>query len=72
MSKNENIQEAKKSLKHHIKFFDSLLLHIRKGEEPHLSRAMWATWCLHRYINDRLMDDIQKAMLENTECAEHQ
>lgn len=65
MSENVNITEAKKSLKHHIKFFDSLLLHIRRGEEPHLSRAMWATWCLHRYINDGLIKDIEKAMQEH-------
>lgn len=67
MSENLNIQEAKKSLKHHIKFFDSLLQHIRRGEEPMLSRSMWATWCLHRYINDQLMGDIEKAMAENKE-----
>ncbi len=66
-SENPNITEAKKSLKHHIKFFESLLAHIRKGEEPMLSRSMWATWCLHRYINDGLMGDIEKAMSENKE-----
>ena len=65
MSKNENITEAKKSLKYHIKFFESLLAHIRKGEEPQLSRAMWATYCLHRYINDGLINDIEKAMKEH-------
>lgn len=64
MTENQAIKEAKKSLKAHIKFFESLLLHIRKGEEPHMSRAMWATWCLHRYINDTLIVDIEKAMKE--------
>ncbi len=67
MSENINIQEAKKSLKHHIKFFESLKDHIRKGDEPMLSRAMWATWCLHRYIQDRLVHDIEKAMKEHGE-----
>ena len=67
MSDNPNIQEAKKSLKHHIKFLESLKDHITKKEEPMLSRAMWATWCLHRYINDQLVHDIEKAMKENKE-----
>jgi hypothetical protein len=66
MSENVNITEAKMSLKHHVKFFESLLKHIRKGEEPMLSRSMWATWCLHRYIEDRLMDDIKKVIYENS------
>jgi len=58
MSENPNIQEAKKSLKHHIKFLESLKDHITKKEEPMLSRAMWATWC-------QLVNDIEKAMKEN-------
>lgn len=64
MSENVNITEAKKSLKHHVKFFQSLLAHIKKGEEPFMSRSMWATWCLHRYIEDRLVHDIEKVMKE--------
>ena len=67
MSENVNITEAKKSLKHNVKFFQSLLAHIKKGEEPFMSRSMWATWCLHRYINDQLVHDIEKAMRENKE-----
>jgi hypothetical protein len=67
MTENTNIQEAKKTLKHHIKFFESLKEHIRRGEEPMLSRAMWATWCLHRYINDGLVTDIEKAMKKHAE-----
>ncbi len=65
MSENPNIQEAKKSLKAHIKFLESLKENITKKEEPMLSRAMWATWCLHRYINDQLVHDIEKVMKEN-------
>lgn len=67
MTENPNIKEAKKSLKHHIKFFESLLTHIRRGEEPMLSRSIWATWCLHRYIQDRLIGDIEHAMKEHSE-----
>lgn len=64
MKENVNLREAKKSLKSHIKFFESLLKHIQFGEEQMKSRAMWATWCLHRYINDGLIEDIKKAMKE--------
>ena len=65
MKENDNVREAKKSLKSHIKFFESLLHHIRFGEEQMKARAMWATWCLHRYINDGLIEDIEKAMKEH-------
>lgn len=65
MSNDEkNIHEAKQSLKAHIKFFEALLGHIR-GPDPVLKgRAMWATWCLHRYINDGLIQDIENAMTQ--------
>lgn len=62
---DSNVYEAKQSLKAHIKFFDALLKHL-SGNDPVLKgRAMWATWCLHRYINDGLVTDIEKAMREN-------
>lgn len=64
-SEHTNITEAKKSLKHQIKFLESLLAHIRKGEEPFLSRSMYATWVLHRYIEDQLVFDMEKAMHEH-------
>ncbi len=28
-------------------------------------KAMWTGWCLHRYINNNLMLDIEKAMKDN-------
>lgn len=61
---NKNVYEAKKSLKAHIKFFDALLKHVSGNDEALKARAMWATWCLHCYINDGLMIDIQHAMRE--------
>lgn len=61
---NKNIYEAKQSLKSHIKFFEALLKHVNGNDEVFKNRAMWATWCLHRYINDKLMVDIEKAMKE--------
>jgi hypothetical protein len=65
VTENVTIAEAKKSLKYHIKFLESLKEHIIRGQEPMLSRSMFATWCLHRYINDQLVHDIEKAMKEN-------
>ena len=64
MSKNSNIQEAKLSIKSHIKFFESLLKHISGNDQELRGRSMWASWCLHRYINDKLIIDIEQAMKE--------
>ena len=61
---NINVKEAKKSLKTHIKFFEAMLQHIKGTDQTFKARAMWATWCLHQYINNQLMTDIEKAMKE--------
>ena len=61
----DNTKEARQSLKHHIKFFESLLKHVSGNDEVIKGRAMWASWCLHRYINDGLVKDIEKAMIEH-------
>ncbi|CAB4152037.1 hypothetical protein UFOVP685_37 [uncultured Caudovirales phage] len=65
MSTNENEYEAKLSLKAHIKFLESLLGHIKSNNEVLKARSMWAAWCLHRYFNDGLKADIEKAMKEH-------
>jgi len=62
----DNAKDAKKTLKKHIKFLEEMIMHIRKGEEPMLSNAMWAAWCLHRYIEDKLIEDITKAIQYNS------
>lgn len=62
MSKDDNVKDAKDSLKSHIKFFESLLKHLNGTDELMKGRAMWTAWCLHRYINDRLIGEIEKAM----------
>lgn len=67
MSETDNIKAAKKSLKHHIKFLESLKDHITKKEEPFLSRSMFAAWCIDKYLNEQLKNDIEKAMKENKE-----
>lgn len=62
MEENKNIYEAKQSLKAHIKFFETLLKHVNSNDVALQNRAMWATWCLHRYMNDGLVIDIEHAM----------
>lgn len=58
----DNVYEAKQSIKSHIKFFESLLKHLNGSDETMKARAMWASWVIHRYINDKLMSDIEEAM----------
>ncbi len=64
MSDEKNVTEAKQSIKAHIKFFEALLNHLNGTDEIFKGRAMWAAWCLHRYMNDGLISDIEKAMKE--------
>lgn len=65
MKKDQIIKEAKKCLKAHINFLKSLHDHILKRKEPFLSRSMFAAWCLDKYFNEQLKNDIEKAMTEN-------
>lgn len=60
-----NVLEAKKSVKSHIEFFEALLKHLNGTDKALRSRACFAAWCLHRYINDQLINDIQDAMEKN-------
>lgn len=62
--KNDNIKDAKDRVKKHIKFLESLLSHLRTEKEPWISRCMWSTWCLDKYIEERLIYDIEEAMKE--------
>lgn len=66
MNKDEqNVYEAKQSLKYHIKFFEALLKHLNGNDPVQKARAMWTSWCLHRYMNDGLMSDIEQAIKDN-------
>ena len=67
MTETDNIKAAKKSLKAHIKFLKSLNDHIAQAEETFLSRSMFAAWCIDKYLNEQLKNDIEKAMKENKE-----
>ncbi len=62
MTKEYNtVLEAKKSVKSHIDFFENLLKHLNSTDKALRTRAVWAAWCLHRYINDHLIADINAA-----------
>lgn len=58
----DTVVEAKKSVKAHIEFFENLLQHLKGHDKVLRGRAVWAAWCLHRYINDCLITDINHAM----------
>ena len=60
------VLEAKKSVKAHISFFETLLKHLNGTDKALRSRAVWAAWCLHRYINDHMIKDIHDAIEQNT------
>ncbi len=60
------VLEAKKSVKAHINFFENLLEHLKGSDKALRGRAVWAAWCLHRYINDHLIADINEAMKIHT------
>jgi len=62
----DNVLEAKRSVKAHISFFESLLKHLNGTDKVLRGRAVWAAWCLHRYINDKLIGEIQDAIEKNT------
>lgn len=62
---DSNIYDAKKSVKAHIKFFQALLRHLNGADEILKGRAMWASWCLHQYINTHFIPDIERTMREN-------
>lgn len=61
---SHNILEAKKSIKSHIKFLESLLKHLKGSDLELQAKSLWVSWCLHRYFNDGLMNDIETALRE--------
>lgn len=67
MREDKNVYEAKQSIKSHIKFLESLLSHLNSSNEVFKARAMWASWCLNDYMNNRLAKDMEHAMSEKKE-----
>lgn len=66
MSK-ESEKIAGKTMRSHIKFIESLITHIRGNDEVMKARAMWASWCIHRYMNEGLIKDIEDEMTKKRE-----
>ena len=66
-SYKKNSYEAKDSLKRQIIFFETLLKHFNGKDESLKAKSMWATYCLHRYIEDRLIDDVEATIAKH--CA---
>ena len=62
---HNNVLEAKRSLKAHISFMETLVKHLNGTDKLLRGRAMWTAWCLHRYFNDNLMRDLQDAIEQN-------
>lgn len=58
----KNVLEAKRSLKDHITFMETLLKHLNGTDKVLRGRAVWASWCLHRYFHEKLIKDIKDAM----------
>lgn len=60
------LQESKKRITSQIKFFELLLQHLQGTDPIYKSRAVWSSMCVHRYINNCLMSDIQIAMQQKS------
>ena len=69
MREDKTVYEAKKSLDAHIKFLTSLKNHLHGNNLQLKGRAMWAAWCIHRYFNDGLVNDIEQAMRQHGNSA---
>lgn len=67
MTKEYNqILEAKRIIKGQIEFLQTILKHLNGTDKILRDRGVWTAWCLRIYFNSGLMNDIQKAIEENT------
>ncbi len=60
-----SVVDAKAVIKHQIKFLESLKKHIFGDNLMLKSNAMWTAWCLHQYMQNHLIKDIETAMREH-------
>lgn len=63
----DTVLEAKKSVKAHIIFLETILEHLKSHDKVLRGRAVLASWCLHRYINDHFINDINHVMAANAQ-----
>lgn len=54
--------EAKQSLKDHIRFIQSLIKHLTGKDETSKAKAVWTAYCLHNYLENGLISDVEKAI----------
>ena len=67
---HNNSLKAKRSLKAHIHFMESILSHLNSIDKISRGRAVWAAWCIDHYFNDQLINDIHHAMNKNADVEE--
>mgnify|MGYP007031184653 CR=1 FL=1 len=63
----KNVYEAKESLKKHIHFFEQLLKYLNGTDESLRAKSIWTTYCLNQYVEFKLIDDVELAILKH--CA---
>lgn len=56
-----NVLDAKRSLKAHIQFMETLLKGLNETDKTIRERSLVAAWCLHNYFSFNFMNDIQAA-----------
>lgn len=59
----ENVKQAKKALKMHIKFLESMLKHLNSNNEAHKGAALIGTYHINNYLGKTLMSDMEKAIM---------
>jgi hypothetical protein len=57
---------AKRSLKAHIDFMETLVKHLNGPDKALRGRAVVASWCIHRYFNEKLMSEIKEMIEKST------
>lgn len=68
---SKSIVEARRSLKAHIEFMEMILKHLNGTDKLLRGRAIWASYVLHRYFNDRFMTDLQDTIEKSAEPLVH-
>lgn len=55
-------KEAIKSLEYHISFLKSLKENIRQGEPALVIKSIFAAHCLHEFMQEKLMPEVEEKM----------
>jgi hypothetical protein len=68
-TKQEKIQEAKKSLREQISFLKLLLKDLDSKDQDLVMKSMYASCCLHTYLydKDRFLSDVGTLFKDNCE-----